>query len=183
MTQPTRSVAFCLALGALGVVGAGCGGGEEAAAREQAGARAARDAAAATARDAATIPSTGLWTEAHLVERLVRAGVAPRPVDDAPPGPEWMRAPHLLFLAGGGELHVWIYPDSTARRAVTDGLEPFTAAPRGVTGPYAPPFLLIVQNNLAAVAVGGRVSNHDRIALALQAGLPVTSSPPPTPTP
>jgi hypothetical protein len=175
-----RSVAFCLALGALWT---GCGGGEAAAAREQAAAQTARDAAATTAREAATIPSTGLWTEAHLVERLVRAGVAPRRVDDAPPGPEWMRAPQLVFLAGGGELHVWIYPDSTARRAVTDGLEPLTAAPRGVTGPYAPPFLLVAQNNLAAVIVGGRVSNHDRIALALQAGLPVTSPPSPTPTP
>ncbi|MEX2181286.1 MAG: hypothetical protein WD771_04545 [Gemmatimonadaceae bacterium] len=171
-----RAAAVCLALALLHL--GGCEGGDAKAAREQQAARAAMEQAAATATRAAATPSTGLWTEEHLVERLVRAGVAPRRVAEAAPGPEWMQVPRLLFLAGGGEVHAWIYPDSVARRAVTDRLEPLTGAPRGEISPYAPPFLLVSQNNLAAIIVRGRVSNHDRIALALQAGLPVTTAPP-----
>jgi hypothetical protein len=160
-----------------------CDSAEVRAEREQTVALAAMDSSAATARRATATPSTGLWTEEHLTERLVRAGVAPRRVTDAPPGPGWMGVPQLLFLAGGGEVHVWIYADSMARRAVTDRLESLTAAPAGETGPYPPPFLLVSQNNLAAVIVGGREANHDRIALALQAGLPRSSIVPSTDSP
>lgn len=132
-----------------------------------------------TATRAASIPSTGLWTEEHLVERLVRAGVAPRAVGDAAAGPSWMGdGQALVFHAGGGEVHAWIYRDSTARRAVTDGLDPATAAPAGKVPPFEAPMVFVTQNNLAAVISGGSERNQERIALALLGGLPVTGAPP-----
>ena len=141
-------------------------------------AAAARNDRAAIARSESTVtrgpalPMTGKWSEAHVLDRLVRAGVAPRPVPDAPPGPAWMRAKAVVFAAGGGEVHARIYADSTARRAVTDGLDPETATPRGEVPPFAGPMRFVMQNNLAAVIVGGSETNQERIALALQAGLP-----------
>ena len=134
---------------------------------------ATRSAAETTARQAATQPSDGRWTEANLMDRLLRAGVAPRanpaPAPDAP----WFKAEPLRILAGGGEVYAWIYPDSSARRAVTDALDSLSAAPAGTTTPFAPPMMFVTNNNLALVITGGRVTNHDRIALAVQAGLPI----------
>lgn len=145
--------------------------------REQKVARQEMAAAETTATRAAALPATGLWTEAHLLDRLVHAGVAPRVVADAPEGPSWMRTRQVVFLAGGGTLHAWIYADSTARRAVTDGLDPQSAAPPGTVTPFAPPMLFVTQNNLAVVITGGLERNQERIALAVQAGLPVRPAP------
>ncbi len=151
--------------------------GADRASREQAMARTELARSETVAKVAATIPSTGLWTEAHLTERLVRAGVAPRPMPEAPAGLEWMRQRPLAFHAGGGMVLAWIYADSSARRAVTDSLDPSTAAPAGRTAPFEGSIVLVLQNNLAAVVTGGSGQNQERIALALQGGLPVTVAP------
>lgn len=151
----------------------GCG---DPAAREEAARAAERsgmEQAAATASQAAALPATGLWTEAHLMDRLLRAGVAPRAREGALPETPWMPMPPIGVLAGGGEVFVWIFADSSARRAATDALDPMTGAPAGTVTPFAPPSLFVTQNNLAAIITGGRESNQERIALALQAGLPV----------
>ncbi len=132
--------------------------------------------AESTATRVAALPATGIWTAEHVLERLVRAGVAPRAVENAPVGPAWMRVKPAVFAAGGGEVYAWIYKDSLARRAATDSLDPMTAAPAGKVPPFASPMVFLVQNNLAAVITGGSGTNQDRVALALQAGLP--SAPP-----
>jgi len=59
-----------------------------------------------------------------------------------------------------------------ARRAVTDSLDATTGAPVGASPPFAGPYVFVRQNNLAAMITGGSETNQDRIALALQAGLP-----------
>jgi hypothetical protein len=146
--------------------------------QEQRAARAELAVSESTAKQVAAVPSTGLWTEAHLLERLLRSGVAPRAAEAAAAGPEWMGARPLVYHAGGGTLYAWIYADSMARRAVTDSLDPATAAPPGRVTPFAAPMTLVVQNNLAAVVTGGSERNQERIALALQAGLHVTPPPP-----
>ena len=133
--------------------------------------------AESTATLVAAMPRTGLWTTAQVLERLVRAGVAPRAVDHSPAGPDWMRVPPSVFAAGGGEVYAWVYRDSTARRAVTDSLDPYTGAPPGRVPQFASPMVFLVQNNLAAIISGGSETNQERIALALQAGLPVTPPP------
>lgn len=152
--------------------------GEPREATEQREARAGLAASESTARRVAAAPSTGLWTAENLLERLVRAGVAPRAIEDPPPSPEWMGRPPLAFHAGGGTVLAWIYPDSTVRRGVTDPLDAATAAPPGRVSPFAAPITFIVQNNLAAVVFGGSERNQERVALALQAGQP-TAGPPP----
>lgn len=106
------------------------------------------------------------------MDRLVRSGVAPRANPDARIQATWMQAKTIALLAGGGELYAWIYPDSTARRAVTEQLDSLGAVPSGVISPYTPPMLLVTNNNIAVVISGGRVTNQERIALAIQAGLP-----------
>ena len=159
-----------VALGA--VIGlAACGG--ESAEEQRAAERTAIAAGQATAAQATALPATGLWSEAHLMDRLSRAGVLPRAREGVPPAAPWMNRSPIALTAGGGEVYVWIYADSTARRTVTDRLDPETGAPPGTTSPFAPPMMFVINNNLAAVITGGTEQNIERIMLALQAGLPV----------
>lgn len=161
---------------ALAAVISACGGE----ARREEAARTERTAIAqaeSSVAKVAALPATGLWSEARVLERLVRAGVAPRPIEEAREGPEWMRRRPVVFAAGGGEVWAWVYPDSSARRAVTDALDPATAAPPGKVPPFAAPMIFVMQNNLAAVITGGSGTNQERVALALQAGLPVSDRP------
>ena len=134
--------------------------------------RAAIATAESTAVRVAALPATGLWSKEHLLERLVRSGVAPREVSDAPTGPTWMGRRALVIAAGGGEVYAWIYADSSARKAATDPLDEATGAPKGANPAFAGPMVFVRQNNLAAMITGGSETNQDRIALALQAGVP-----------
>ena len=145
--------------------------------REAAAQRAELAVSESTAVRVAALPNTGLWSPEHVLERLLRAGVAPRRVDDAPTGPKWMRVVPVVFTVGRGEVYAWIYADSVARRAVTDSLDVTTAAPAGRPAAFAVPMVFVTQNNLAAVITGGSETNQERIALALQAGLPAASPP------
>lgn len=149
----------------------GCGDPAARAAAEQAAVRESMDAAVTTARQAASLPRTGLWSEAQLMDRLVRAGVAPRKNETASLEAPWMNAEPIALLAGGGEVYAWIYPDSSARRAVTERLDALSAVPAGTVSPYTPPMVFVTNNNIAVVIAGGRVTNQDRIVLAIEAGL------------
>lgn len=146
--------------------------GESAEQRKVRQTRAGIARAESTAVRVAASPATGLWSKEQLLERLVRAGVSPRELTDAAKGPAWMGQPAVVIAAGGGEIHAWIYRDSTARRAATDSLDEATGAPKGGVPPFAGPMLFVRQNNLAAMITGGSETNQERIALALQAGVP-----------
>jgi len=139
--------------------------------------RAARTAIAAessSAAAAASLPSTGKWDEPHLVERLVRAGLAPQALPGEK-GEDYWKAPVLAYRLGPSTLYVYIYSDSLARRAITAALDTVTAAPPGRVGAYPLRHILVVQNNLAAVMVGGSDTQQERVRLALEAGLPAPS--------
>ena len=140
---------------------------------EKAG-RTAIAAESTVAAAAAELPSTGKWDEPHLVERLVRAGLAPqaRPGEKAEP---YWKAPLHAYQVGAAMLHVYLYPDSLARRAVVATLDTLQAAPKGTAGVYPMPHILIVQNNLAAVLIGGSETQQERVRLAIEAGLPAPS--------
>jgi hypothetical protein len=130
----------------------------------------------ATAATAAQVvaTATGLWDEPQLVNRLVRAGLAPQSIKGEAPVAYW-NAPVLTYHVGTATLYAYIYPDSAARRRVTNGLDSLTLAPKGNTGSYAVPHALVVQNNLAVVLVGANDRKQEQVALAIGAGLPVDS--------
>ena len=130
-------------------------------------------AAAQVARAAAAIPSSGKWDEAHLVERLVNSGLAPQALAGLTGQPYW-GAPLRGWRLGYDTLYAYIYPDSFARRRVTDALDTLTLAPSGSKGSFGVTKLLVTHNNLAAVLVGGTKRQQERVALAIRAGLPVT---------
>ena len=134
------------------------------------GAIAAESATAASAATAASGPANGRWDEVHLVERLVRSGLAPQAAPSEKDEAYW-DSPLLAYRLGKATLYAHIYPDSIARRRITNGLDSLSAAPNGVASPYAMPHVFLVQNNLAAVLVGGSDRQQDRVSLALTAGL------------
>ena len=159
---------------AVAVIGlaASCASPADRKEREATVARTAVAAESAQAAIAATLPVTGRWDEPHLVERLVRAGLAPQAVAGERAEPYW-GVPVVAFRVGRATLQAFIYPDSIARHRVTDGLDSTTSAPKGIASPYALPRILILQNNVAAVLVGGTEQQQERVSLALAAGLPV----------
>jgi hypothetical protein len=159
------------ALLALAIVCA-CAAPPEKQTRVEQAARAAIAAESSTAAAAAAMPSTGKWDEPHLVERLVNAGLAPRAMHDQK-GEDYWKVPALAYQLGHNTLYVYLYADSLARRAVTMSLDTITAAPPGRSGVYPLRHILIAQNNLAAVMVGGSDTQQERVRLALEAGLPV----------
>ena len=83
--------------------------------------------------------------------------------------------PVLADQLGPSVLQVYLYEDSLARKAITSTLDTLTAAPSGKTGVYPLRHILVVQNNLAAVLVGGSDAQQERVRLALEAGLPAPS--------
>lgn len=137
-------------------------------------AREAMRAESVTASLSAARPPSPLWDVDRVAERLVRAAVGPRriePVPDAPPF--FAGATTAAFtVARGGEVRVFIYPDSTARRAATEPLDPETVRPQGSKWSWPDRPLLIVSGNLAAVMLGSTAVQRERVQLALEAGLP-----------
>ena len=165
----------CAALAVIALAAAACGSPEARREREATIARTAVAAESAKASVAASLPPTSVWDEPHLVQRLVRAGLAPQAVADSKAEPYW-RVPVHAFRVGSATLHAYLFRDSTARRSVTDGLDTLTIAPRGAASPYPIPRLLILQNNLAAVLVGGSERQQERVQLAIAAGLSISGN-------
>jgi len=153
---------------------AGCASPAEKKERDATAARSAVATESAKAVVAAGLPATGKWDEAHLVERLVQSGLAPQAVP-AEKSPRFWGVPVHAYRLGAATLYAFLYADSSARRRVTDALDSLSLAPRGSASPYPLPHLLIVQNNLAAVLVGGNERQQERVLLALTAGLPSPS--------
>ena len=158
-------------LGVITIVLAACAPSADKQAKVEQAARTAIAAESTVAAAAAALPSTGKWDEPHLVERLVRAGLAPQ-ARPAEKGEKYWKAPLLAYQVGSAMLHVYLYSDSIARKGVVATLDTLQAAPAGTTGVYPMRHILIVQNNLAAVLVGGGDAQQERVRLALEAGLP-----------
>ncbi len=150
---------------------AACSSGEDKQAKAERAASAAIAAESTTAAAAASMPSTGKWDKPHLVERLVRAGLAPQEMHDQK-GEDYWKVPLLAYQVGPSVLNVYIYADSAARRQVTATLDTVMAAPPGRAMVYPMRHILIIQNNLAAVMVGGTDTQQERVRLAIEAGLP-----------
>jgi len=121
-------------------------------------------------RAAPRAPATGKWDQTTLTQRLINAGLAPRPDDSLPSHPDYRVKP-VAYRLGKAHLLAWIFADSVARRAVSATIDTLTAIPRGQPSPWAEPPVFVTQNNLIAVIVGGSDRQRERIRLALEAGL------------
>ena len=137
------------------------------AARERSGV----DAVAQSARAAPPAAYSGRWDQPQLTQRLVNAGLAPRPDDSLPPHPDYRLKP-VAYRLGAAHLLAWIYSDSLARRAVSASIDTLSAFPRGDASAWAEPPEFVLQNNLMAVIVGGTERQRERIRLTIEAGLP-----------
>jgi len=162
-----------LALLLVTIVAVACSSGVDEKARAAQVATAGIAAESAKAAAVPALPTTGLWDEPHLIDRLVHAGLAPRQATGTPVGGKYWGRPVTALRLGESTLYVYFYADSLARRRVTVTLDSATAAPQGMASPYPVPRLLIVNNNLAAVFVGGTDRAQERVMLAISAGLPL----------
>ena len=136
---------------------------------------AAVQAESITAAAVAARPASPLWDVDRVSERLVRAGVAPRRIDPAPAVPPFFStatASAAFSVGRGGELRVFIFADSVARRRATSALDSATASPRGAPMAWPKEPLLIVGQNFAGIMMGGTDVLKERVQLALEAGLP-----------
>lgn len=124
-------------------------------------------------------PLSQLWDIDRASERLFRAGIAPRRIAPTPVVPPFLSSAtsSAAFHVGrDGEVRVFIFGDSAARRRATAGLDDSTVAPAGTSSPWPErPMrpLLIVGQNLAAVMLGGGDQLRERVQLAFEAGLPM----------
>ena len=133
-------------------------------------------AESATAAAVQARPLSPLWDVDRAAERLFRAGIAPRRITPAPDVPSYFAtatSSAAFHVGRDGEVRVYMFADSAARRRVTEALDTRTAAPRGTSNPWEDRPLLIVAQNLAAVMIGGSDQLRERVQLALEAGLPM----------
>jgi len=137
--------------------------------------RAARDrrgieAVAQEVRAAPRASSTGRWDEAQLTQRLVNAGLAPRPDDSLPAHPDFGVRPFGVRV-GKAHLLAWVFADSLKRITVSVGIDTLTAIPGARVNAWAEPPMFVMQNNLIAVLIGGSERQRERVRLAIEAGL------------
>ena len=121
-------------------------------------------------RTAPRAQGTGKWDQPTLRQRLINAGLAPRPDDSLPSYPDYRVKP-VAYRLGRAHLLAWIFADSAARARVSATIDTLTAIPKGQASPWAEPPVFVTQNNLIAVIVGGSDRQRERIRLAIEAGL------------
>ncbi|MBX9928202.1 MAG: hypothetical protein K2X99_04740 [Gemmatimonadaceae bacterium] len=131
----------------------------------------ALDASDSIARAAAAVTRTGRWDAPQLIERLVRAGLAPIADSTAPPRAPWFKVAPAAYRVGHATLFVWIYADSSARKRALATVDTLTAAPTGTASPFGIARLFVQQNNMAAVLIDGSERQQERVRLAIEAGL------------
>jgi hypothetical protein len=116
-------------------------------------------------------PETGAWQRCSIEKRLERAGLVAKPLPDTA-RVALFSVPGLRYDVGRGELQVYLYPDSAARKRDTGALDPTRAARPGEAAPWNTQATLITSGNMAAVYLGVNATQAERVQLALGAGLP-----------
>jgi len=135
----------------------------------------AASAGTATTADA-TCPAWGRWLPCSVEYRLTRAGLVVQR-RDAPVRHDFLRVPGIVYRATNVEIQVFLYPSPDERSRDTERLDAVGVAPRGERVAWKVPATLVVSNNLAAIILTLNARTAERIALALEAGMPL--DPPP----
>jgi hypothetical protein len=137
-------------------------------------ARAVGASGAARAGAKPLCPATGAWQLCSVVERLDRAGLAPRqdlrPVREAP-----LSAPGVPILLGKSELRIFLYADRVARERDQARLDStkYVAASKPLSMQAEP--TLIASENLLAILRSRNDHQRERVSDALTAGPPQRS--------
>jgi hypothetical protein len=121
-------------------------------------------------------PATGSWSRCAVVERLERAGLAPR-VDSSGMTEPPLTPPGVLVRVGASELELYIYPDAGSREREEATLD------RSKYLDYAAPVsmnarpTLIHSANLIAILHSRNDHQRERVADAITAGPPQPPKP------
>ncbi len=116
-------------------------------------------------------PADGLWHECSVVERLDRAGLAPRKDSTLVTEPP-LAARGLLVRIGSAELELFIYPTEAARVADEAKLDKSQFVEAGQPYTMRHERTLIRSANLLAILKSLRDIQRERVSDALMAGAP-----------
>jgi hypothetical protein len=158
-----RAVTAVTAL-AVGAFAGACGGKQKEAAVDTA----ATAPPAVAAAD--TCPKVGAWRPCSVRDRLERAGLAPIQRDSV--RPPYLSVPGAVYGVGAGQLQVYLYADSTARRRDFAKFDTARVQPADTLIQWPAHPTLITSNNLAAILLSDNETQVERVQLALTAGLP-----------
>jgi len=153
-----------LAVGAA--AGAGCGRDETA--RRADSAPAAPPAASAPGDTSCR--KSGSWQLCSVRDRLESAGLSPVERDSV--RQPFLSVPGAAYAVGGGELQVYLYPDSLARQRDFADYDTARVQPADSSAQPRALATLITSNNLAAILLSDSETQIERVQLALTAGLP-----------
>ena len=123
-------------------------------------------------------PATGLWSRCAIVERLERAGLAPRVDSTVEATEEKLTAKGILVRVGRSELELYLYDDTLARRRDQALLDSARYAA------YDAPMTMSQQSTLIAsanmIAILHSLSDHqrERVGDAITAGAPAVQGRP-----
>jgi hypothetical protein len=169
-----RGSALLIVVAAAGMSSA-CSGSEQTERTASVGASARAAGAAGRTSAAATgkppCPATGAWELCSVVERLDRAGLAPR----QQPGRVLERplsSPGVVILLGRSELRVFVYADRAARERDQAKLDSskYVSASDPLSMHIEP--TLITSENLLAILRSRSDHQRERVSDALTAGPP-----------
>jgi hypothetical protein len=168
-----RTACRVAAFAAIAALGIACAGdaGEEGARPAAVDARAVGATGAAVVSSKSACPATGAWQPCSVVERLDRAGLAPRQqpgrVIEAP-----LSSPGLAILLGRSELRIFLYADRVARERDQARLDAtrYASPDQPLSMQQAP--TLIASENLLAILRSSSEHQRERVSDALTAGPP-----------
>jgi len=179
-----RGVRLGVVLAVTASAATGCGGGarDDESRRPQgvatgasAGDSAAAGPSAATPTGAVgakpICPATGTWQMCSVIERLERAGLAPRREEDLVREPP-LSAPGVAIMLGRSELRVFLYADRAARERDQARLDrkKYVSAADPLSMEAEP--TLIGSENLLAILRSRSDHQRERVSDALTAGPP-----------
>jgi hypothetical protein len=119
-------------------------------------------------------PATGVWQMCSVIERLDRAGLAPRREEGLVREPP-LSAPGVAIMLGRSELRVFVYTDRAARERDQARLDrkKYVAASDPLSMEAEP--TLIASENLLAILRSRSDHQRERVSDALTAGPPQRS--------
>lgn len=169
MTRPRTGalvLAVCCAAGA-------CSGAHDAPSTSAAVSDRPAVTGARPAAQSGRCPHDGRWRTCSLVDRLDKAGLVPQVDTTAPPERlPFFHAPGTVVHLGLGELHTFLYDDTTALTRDLAAFDTVRATPRGGSYSWKSTPTFVRSANLVAVLLTPNERQIERVQLALEAGPP-----------